>query len=292
MSLRIFAIVFPIFALVAASYAYGRWRRPDVATVNRLNLELAIPAFVLDILMAEDFHLADYGPLALGGAAVVLGSGLIALPVARMARVQAKTLIPPMMFTNAGNLGLPLAVFAYGAVGLPAATLLFLVEMALHFTLGMYLMDRRAPWREIVMQPIVVATLVGLGLGVFSMQPPAPVTQALHLLGQAAIPLMLIALGVRLADADWRDWRVGMLGALLCPAAGVVVVLLVRPWLALDPVQSGLLLLFGALPPAVMNFLVAERYRQEPGRVATIVLLGNLAAVVVIPIALAFALPE
>jgi predicted permease len=73
--------------------------------------------------------------------------------------------------------------------------------------------------------------------------------------------------------------------------SGVAVVLAVRPFLALDEFQAGMLLVFGALPPAVLNYLVAEQYRQEPGRVASIVMLGNLGAFVSIPLALAFALP-
>ena len=65
-----------------------------------------------------------------------------------------------MMFTNSGNIGLPLAVFAFGERALPAAVVLFLVENGLHFTLGTYLMDHRAPLRKVLVQPIVAATLV------------------------------------------------------------------------------------------------------------------------------------
>jgi malate permease and related proteins len=64
----------------------------------------------------------------------------------------------------------------------------------------------------------------------------------------------------------------------------------VRPFLQLTPLQNSLLFLFGALPPAVLNYLVAERYRQDPGKVASIVMLGNLAAFVSLPVALAFVL--
>ena len=51
-----------------------------------------------------------------------------------------------------------------------------------------------------------------------------------------------------------------------------------------------MLFVFGALPPAVLNFLFAERYRQEPQRVASIVLIGNLAALIFLPLALAWVL--
>jgi predicted permease len=81
-----------------------------------------------------------------------------------------------------------------------------------------------------------------------------------------------------------------MLGAIVCPLSGVLVVLAVLPFVDLTTMQRSLLIVFGALPPAVLNFLVAEQYRQEPGRVAALVMIGNLGAFVAIPIALAFAL--
>jgi predicted permease len=55
---------------------------------------------------------------------------------------------------------------------------------------------------------------------------------------------------------------------------------------------AGVLVLFGALPPAVLNFMLAEKYRQEPSKVASIVIVGNLFAVVAIPLALAYVLPR
>ncbi len=290
MLLRIFSIIFPVFAIIGLGYVYGRWRRPDLTSANQINMLVLLPALIFDVLSDKDFHLQQYGPLALAALVVVLGSGLIAWPVARLARIPARTLVPPMMFTNSGNMGLPLAVFAFGEAALPAAVVLFIVENGRHFTLGTWRMDHRAHWLDVLKQPIVLATLLGLVAALAGLHPPAPAAAAIHLLGQASIPLLLFSLGTRLIDIDWRDWRVGLLGAVLCPLSGVAMVLLVTPCVALDGMQKALLLVFGALPPAVLNYLVAERYRQEPVRVAAIVMIGNLGALLAIPLALAYAL--
>lgn len=290
LTLRLFAIVAPIFAIIAIGYAYGRWRQPDMTAANQVNMTVLLPALLFHVLSGKDFQIGAYGPLALGGVAVLLGSGLLALPIAKLARLPFKTFVPPMMFNNAGNIGLPLAVFAFGEQALPAAVVLFLIENGLHFTLGVYLMDHRAPLYKVFMQPIVIATLIGIAFGIFKWPVPPPLAIAIDMLGQASIPLLLFALGARLTSIDFGQWRVGVLGAVACPLTGVLVVLLVRPFLDLSPLQSSLLLVFGALPPAVLNYLVAEQYRQEPGKVASIVLIGNLAGFVSLPIALAFAL--
>ncbi|GAB4514983.1 MAG: AEC family transporter [Sulfuricaulis sp.] len=288
--LRLFGIIFPVFAIVAVGYLYSRWRQPDMTAVNQINMTILMPALVFHVLSGKDFQLGEYGWLALGGVVVVLGSGLLALLVAKAARFSYKTFVPPIMFTNAGNIGLPLAVFAFGEQALPAAVVLFLIENVLHFTLGIYFMDHRAPLHKILIQPVVAATLIGIAFSLFRWDVPTPVRETVNLLGQASIPLLLFALGTRLTRIDFSEWRIGALGAVLCPLTGVAMVLLVRPFLDLTPIQTSLLLVFGALPPAVLNYLVAEQYRQEPGKVASIVLIGNLAGFISLPIALAFAL--
>jgi malate permease and related proteins len=290
MVLRIIGIVFPVFAIVAVGYVYGRLRRPDLAAVNQLNMTVLLPALIFSVLASRDFRLAEFGALAGAATLVVLGSGLLAWPVALLARVPARTFVPPMMFTNSGNMGLPLAVFAFGEEALPAAVVLFIVENGLHFTVGTWLMDHRARWLDVMRQPIVLATLAGIAFALGDRALPEPLAAAVGLLGQASIPLLLFALGVRLTSVDLRDWRYGVLGAIVCPVTGLLMVLLLRQFLELDARQAALLLVFGALPPAVLNYLVAERYQQEPARVASIVLIGNLGSVIAIPLALAFAL--
>lgn len=288
--LRLFAIIFPVFAIVAVGYLYSRWRQPDMTAANQINMTVLLPALIFHVLSGKDFQLDAYGWLALGGVVVVLGSGLLALLAAKAARLSYKTFVPPMMFANSGNIGLPLAVFAFGEQALPAAVVLFLVENGLHFTLGTWLMDHRAPLHKVLIQPIVAATLIGIAFSLFRWDVPTPVRETVNLLGQASIPLLLFALGTRLTRIDIGEWRIGVLGAVLCPLTGVAMVLLARPFLDLTPIQSSLLLVFGALPPAVLNYLVAEQYRQEPGKVASIVLIGNLAGFISLPIALAYAL--
>ncbi|MES9888760.1 MAG: AEC family transporter, partial [Candidatus Sedimenticola sp. 6PFRAG1] len=110
------------------------------------------------------------------------------------------------------------------------------------------------------------------------------------MLGQIAIPLMLFALGVRLIHIDWSAWRIGMIGAVICPLSGLVIAIPMGLMLGLSDLQFAMLVVFGALPPAVLNYMVAERYGQEPQNVASIVMLGNLASVLVIPVVLAWVL--
>jgi predicted permease len=137
----------------------------------------------------------------------------------------------------------------------------------------------------------VAATLLGIGVSVAGIELWAPLMQAIKLLGDVVIPLMLFSLGVRLADARLAAWRAGVLVAVARPVLGVAAVAALLLVIELPPMQRALLLVFGALPPAILNYMFAERYRQEPHKVASMVMIGNLAAVLVLPLMLAFVLP-
>ena len=102
--------------------------------------------------------------------------------------------------------------------------------------------------------------------------------------------MALLSLGARLADASFGDWKIGVIGGVFRPLAGLAIATLLAGLLDLDPTQQGLLILFGSLPPAVFNFMVAEQFDQEPRKVASIVLIGNLLAIAFVPLGLGIAL--
>ena len=290
--LRIFSIIFPVFACSALGAAYGYYRRPVMAVVNRINMEFFAPFLVFWALMDKPFDFLAFGDLAIGGVAVVVGSGLLLLPLAWLLRINLKTFLPPMMFNNSGNMGIPLVLFAFGEQALQAAIVLFIIEMVLHFTVGFYILNHRTNPLQLLKMPMIQATILGLLCSSLHITLPDALANTVKLLGQVPVPLLLFSLGVRLLDVNFRDWKLGTLGAIAGPAAGVASVFLITPLLDLNTTQYAQLLIFAALPPAVLNVLVAEQYQQEPDRVASIVLLGNLASLIIMPAVLWFALPH
>jgi len=280
---QVFEIVFPIFAIVLLGYLYASRFGADMTSANRLNLEIFTPALIFSVLSGEGFELARYADLALAAVIVVLGSGLLVWPISRLLGYTDRVFLPPMMFNNSGNMGLPLALFAFGEAALPAAMILFLVENTLHFTVGNAMLTGHVNPLKLLRMPMLAATLAGLVVAVLGLPVPGPVHEAIDLVGQIAIPLMLFALGVRMTGVDLADWRIGIAGAVLCPLSGLLMAWLVLQWVPLPGVQFAQLVVFAALPPAVLNFMLAERYAIEPRKVAAIVLIGNLASLVVIP---------
>ncbi|RIX48533.1 MAG: AEC family transporter [Rhodocyclales bacterium GT-UBC] len=287
---RLAAILFPIFGIVAAGYFYGRKHRPEMAVANRLNMDVFVPGLVFAAMAGKSFDLVGYAPLALGGFLILLSCGLLTWPLARLIGSQPKTLVPPMVFNNAGNIGLPLAVLAWGEDALPAAVILFMVENTLHFSVGARLLDPQTRFLTLWRVPVVFAAIAGLAVAVFKLPLWQPLLIAIKMLGDVSVPLLLFSLGVRMTAVSFREWKVAIGSALLRPLAGMLIATAVIQLLGLHGREAAMLLVFGALPPAVLNFLFAERYKQEPERVASIVLIGNLAALFYLPLALAIVL--
>jgi hypothetical protein len=258
--------------------------------VNRINMTVLAPALIFSALASREFDVVANRVLLLASVGVVLGSGLLAWPFARVLGTSARTFVPPMMFNNCGNMGVPLAVLAYGAQGLSGMVAMFTISNLLHFTLGMLLVNPGAHIVHMLKSPMVVATALGYLFAVT--HPPFPewTMAAIKLVGDGMIPLMLISLGVRMVDFAWAGWHLGVIGAIVCPLTGLAVAGLLASVLELTAFQEGMLYLFGSLPPAVLNFMVAEQYRQEPEKVASIVLVGNLTSLVFVPAGLLLAL--
>jgi predicted permease len=292
---RIAGIILPVFVIVAVGYAYARLRedvvRTEMVAINRICTDVLAPLLVFTALAAKDFDLAQNGKLLVAGALISLGSGLLAWPLARLLRYDVRSFVPPMMYNNCGNMGLPLAAFAFGPSGLSAAVALFIASNLVYFSAGVKILEggksqHSGNMLKFLFNPMMLSTAFGMLAAMIRIDVPDTLFQPLKLLGETSIPLMLFTLGVRMLDINFNSWRIGLIGAAVCPLVGLAIAALLEQAMTLSDVQRAQMYLFASLPPAVFCFVMAERYQQEPNKVASIVLLGNLASVVFVPLGL------
>jgi predicted permease len=289
---RIAQVIVPVFFIVAVGFAYGRRTRPDLTAFNRIVLDVLSPLLVYTALAGKEFRLQDHGALLAGAAILIPATGAAAWLLAHATRTQARTLVPVVMFNNSGNMGLPLALLAFGPQHLGAAVALFSISNLFHFSLGARITSAHARTRDLLLSPLMIASLLGFASAATGVRPPDLLFTGMRLMGEAMLPLMLFGLGVRLTLLRREDVPRGLLGAFARPVIGLALAVPLAWALGLHGAAHGQLILFGALPPAVMQFLLAERYRQEPERVAAMILLGNALAVLFVPLGLALALGQ
>ena len=287
---QILGIMFPIIAIVVLGTILGRAWGLNLDTANRINLDVFVPALVFSSLSDKSFALHEHLSLALAGLAVVLIAAIVAWCISKFSSYSFQTIAPPMMFHNAGNVGLPLMTLAFGKSGLVTGLVLFLIGNVMHYGAGSMILSQGKGFTIVLKQTVIWAAIGALILNTASVSIPENIMLPVTMLGQIAIPLMLFSLGVRLANIDFQQWKIGVLFALLIPTVGFCTAFIFVSVFNFSAIQAGSLLLFGALPPAVMNFLFAERFNQEPKAVASIVLFGNLFAIITLPLALALVL--
>lgn len=176
---------------------------------------------------------------------------------------------------NAGNMGFPLALFAFGDAGMQRATLMFVMLTFLQYSLGIYILNGRGNWTEIFRLPLIYAAIMGISVNLAQLRIPQLLLQPITMLGQATIPIMLISLGYRLHDVESLQWGHALGGALLRILGGFAAANIAVNLIVAAGVNRQVLLLYGALPAAVVTFVLTEKYRQDPGLAASIVVIST-----------------
>jgi len=283
---QVLSIVAPLFIIAAIGYFYGSRVRPEMRITNQLIMDIFMPALIFHVMIQDDFYPLQYINLVGAGIMLMLLSGISAFALSKMVGFSWRAFTPPAMFSNWANLGLPLYVFALGEDALGAGVMLVVAGNLLCFTIGTYIYSGKLTGFEVLRTPIIIAVLLGGVINAFDLSLPIVIDQSIEMLGQVAIPLMLFSLGVRLTRVSWHDSTPGLVMAAFCPVVGISLAVMICQLVPMIALHQSVLILFGALPPAVINFMLAEQYDREPEAVASMVLIGNIASVVTLPLAL------
>ncbi len=287
---QILSITLPIFSIVLVGFIYGRVKKPNMTGANQVIIDLALPCLILTSLSANQFELTSASLVVLPATIVVIFSGLLIWPLAKYSGTGAKALLPSVMFGNVGPIGIPITVLAFGPEGLAPAILILVFSNILHFSVGVGIMSGRVDAKLIYASPLVWATILGILFSYLQLSLPDWVGISVSMIGTILVPLMLLSLGTRLADSKIEHLKVGAIGSILSIISRLLVTYIVLMLVPLEPIQKGALILFAGLPPAVFNYMFADRYKQEPDKVASIVIVGHLLSLLVLPLVLWLAL--
>ncbi len=256
--------------------------------VTRLGMTLAVPCLIFTALMTSEIDPAALTQVALASVAAYGALTVVFWGFVRVARLDRRTYLAPLIFGNTGNLGLPLALFAFGETGLGIAIVIFAVMAIWSFTFGVWLVSEAGSPLKVLREPVVAATLLG-GLFLWQgWQTPEWITRSLDLIGQMAIPMMLITLGVAVARLSpgglGRALWVSLLRGAVCVGVGVVA----ARGFGLDPVAGAVLILQVSTPVAVTSYMLAAKYGADADAVAGLVIVSTLLSVATLPLTLAF----
>lgn len=286
---QVIGILFPVFALTLVGFFVGRYIKPDFRPINRLNMDIFIPALVFASLAAMPLD-TEQIPLFSASLIAVLLPGLLMLPIAKIFKLNFKVWAPLQMFRNSGNLAIPLFTYTFGETALASAVLLFVVSSCFHICIGQAILSKGNPLKQLIRSPMVIASFLALFINLSGFGLWEPLYQASYLLGQASIPIMLLSLGAQMCNIRLGGLKVGLLCTLQSLLTGGITFTVIYFLVPLPPMQLQMMLLFTMLPPAVMNYMLAERFDIEPNKVAAMVLFSNFFSIFTLPVILILAL--
>jgi len=286
---QVVGILLPVIALVLVGFSVGRWLKPDFRPINRINMDAFTPALVFSSLAAMPLD-ATQVPLLSASLVAILLPGLIMWPISRLFNLRYKAWAPPHMFRNSGNLAIPLFTYTFGDTALAPAVLLFVVSSCMHISLGLSILSEGNPFKQIVRMPIFLAALTALVLNLSGTGVWKPLLDATSLLGQAAVPVMLLSLGTQMCNMHWGGLKTGVACTLLSLFTGAISYTIIYLFIPLPKMQLQMMVLFTMLPPAIMNYLFAERFNIQPNKVASMVLFSNFFCILTLPILLTYIL--
>ena len=292
--IKLFEVLFPVFFVVGIGYYLGK-KNPKIDTtfITTFAANIGSPAMIIYSLNAEfiTFEVFKsyfwYYLIAISCFFVVGVSLLYFLKVKDIIRE-----LPPLLMPNTGNLGLPLSLFAYGQSGLGVAGAISALIILFHFTVGVFLADRKFNFDVVIKSPPFYAIIISVILLYYNIKLPTFVENTSSLLTYATIFLILMSLGIaltRLKVFSFNKALVCSVGrVILGPIIGFGVIKIFN----LNGFAAGVLLIQCSMPSAVLNYLIATMYSSKKivDSVASTIVVSTFMSFTTIPTVIFFAL--
>jgi len=289
---ELFAVIAPI--VICASVGFGWARSPldyPADFVRRMVMWIGTPSLILATLDQVEMP-----------SALLLQTGAAALTIVAITTVTFGILLrgigldraaylPPLVFPNCGNMGLPVALFAFGDTGLALALAFFVAMTLMHFTVGLVISVGWGQISQVLRTPVVWAALMAVTLHLTGVSLPRWMGNTLSLLGGLTIPLMLITLGVSLASLRVHGMGHTLYLSMLRLLGGAMAGWLVASLFSLEGIARSVVILQAAMPAAVLNYMLALQHGRAAREVAGIVVISTLLSFISLPLLLAWLLP-
>ncbi len=285
----IFSATVPVFLLAALGFLAQRVLRPDVPGYIRLVLYFFVPFLVFhQVALAEGGRIAVgrfLAAFALTYLLLYLGAVLIAR-LLRLSRPAARTLLAAALFPNSGNMGLSVALFALGEAGLERAVVYFLLATVVLFGLGPAFFRGGGVlsglWLTLRL-PFFWALFVGIAFAVSGARLPLFLDRPVTMLAQAAIPMLLLGLGMQIAGTPFRLGGFELLASAVRLVGGPLAAAFAGRLLGLIGLDYAVLVLISGMPVAVNAYMLAAEFGGDGSLAARTVAVSTLLSFLSIP---------
>lgn len=280
----LFAIIAPVFISAAVGFVWARSGRPYATDfVTTMSTSVGMPCLVFATITRLDMQPDVLVQIMLAAAASLVLFAAIGAVVLAIAGARLSHFLPSLIWNNSGNVGLPLCLFAFGDAGLAMGIAYFAVNSVTQFTIGIWINSGNPSPRILLRSPIVYAVIAAAACLATGVTPPAWLLNTTRLLGDVAIPLMLVTLGVSLASLRVSALRISVLLTATRLLSGLPVGYALGYAMGLEGATLGVFLIQCAMPIALTNYLLSLRYGGAASEVAAACVLSTAVSFLLLP---------
>ena len=282
-------VVSPVFLMAGIGALIRRFRNVPSDSISQITLYIFAPALVFHSLAGTEIPLEEMAKIALFTVCLAAALYLLSIAVAKalfLGREGTSAFLLATLFMNAGNYGLPVALLAFGEVGVQFAVVFFVCQATLGGTLAVYLASRsqleiKDALLSVLRMPLVYGTVLGLTVNLLELEMPTTISEPARILGNAAVPSMLMVLGIQLATRfSFEDLRSLVAAVFLRLVVSAGAGYLITLALGIDGLLQQVLVVVSAMPTAVFTTILANQFQAKPTFVTNAVVLGTLLSLV------------
>lgn len=290
-------VVLPIISVFVIGYVLQMWKKLDVKPVSAVTIYIFIPFLVFQAFYDENFG-GEFSIIVLVNFVLlfaIIGMTKLFAFINKWERSEESGMILATAFMNSGNYGTPIVLFALGEEAFRYAILFMAVQTMIMNSFGVYYASRgnyeiRYAVYSVLKMPATYAIIIALGLNFTGIDLHTRVIEMVDFMAAVALPLMMIVLGMQLANIEFKQFETGKV------ALGTVIKLIIMPviawvcvlFLPVSDLLGKVLIILAAMPTAATTTMFALEFRSRPDLVSSVTLVTTLMSIVSLSILLIF----
>ena len=291
---KLIEVLFPVFFVVGIGYYLGK-KKPDFdnSFITTFASNVGTPAMVIYSITSTGITFEQYTSYFIYYLIAIAGFGLTGIIILFL--LKTKDIIreiPVFLLPNNGNMGIPICLFAYGSQGLGIAASISSLIILLHFTLGVFLADRKFDFNILIKNPPFYAIIFSVTFIYFDLDMPKAIINLTELLTYTAIVLILMSLGIALTKLKIFSFTNSIIASIGRVIIGPVIGFLIIIFFDLSGFGAGVILIQSAMPSAILNYLIGSMYspKEIVDNIASTIVVSTLMSFITVPIVVFFAL--
>jgi len=291
--IKLFEVLFPVFFIVGIGYFLGK-KSPNLDTsfITNYAANFGTPALVIFALTSSGVTFSVFSEYFIYSLIAIICFAIIGIIFLFLMKKDYIRELPPFILPNTGNMGIPICLFAYGSVGMGVAAAISSLVVLLHFTLNVFLANKKFDINVIIKSPSFYAILVVVGILYFETETPTFVLNTVMLLAYGMIVLILISLGVALTQLKVFSFKSSAISSIGRVIIGPIIGIILIKIFDLSGFAAGVLLIQCSMPSAILTYLIASMYspKEIVDNIASMIVVSTLMSLVTVPIIVFIAL--